>query len=637
MGRSSRALLAFTATAGVTFHATTFPTALADDQASVESYLADLVGQVTDAESQVSELEGKIGGLRESSNKARVDLAQAQDEAQKAQDAVNSARERLDKSDKDVTDAQSKLDEIARSAYAQGGDALAVNLAAGGSDAVADTLDRSSFIKLATEKQQSEVDRLDLARTQTANEESTLRASRSTADSALSSAVDAYKQANEALQQSMNTLAELQQRYQQLKVDREKAEARLRAARSAVDTLANSNPEASSFDKRRAAEEAVSKADNDISAIDAAKDEDETEAQTEDSQAAEDTQAAEDSQAAEGDASNADSDMDSNSADVTPWAGTAKGGKKKKATSSVKIPDVSGIQTTFEGSSSGDSQRQQAINGLVKAGEAAVLAGFTAYAGKGDEKTAAQAAIKEGRRVAGEQYDAAMANQASATTTGGGTTTTTTTDSATATTTTGTTDSTTGGTTDTMDSTTGTTRTTDSDSTATGATGTTGNNGTATTQSTKPADSSVDTSGDAAAKIERVIARANSQLGVSYAWGGGGPNGPTLGIRDGGVADAHGDYAKVGFDCSGLMMYAFAAVGIQLSHYSGYQYTAGRQVPVSEAKRGDMLFWGPGGSQHVALYLGNGQMIEAPQSGSTVQVSNVRWSGIQPMAVRLIE
>ena len=85
------------------------------------------------------------------------------------------------------------------------------------------------------------------------------------------------------------------------------------------------------------------------------------------------------------------------------------------------------------------------------------------------------------------------------------------------------------------------------------------------------------------------------------------------------------------------MMYAFAAVGIHLEHYSGYQYTAGRQVPVSEAKRGDMLFWGPGGSQHVALYLGDNKMLEAPQSGDVVKVSDVRWAGIEPMAVRMIE
>lgn len=149
---------------------------------------------------------------------------------------------------------------------------------------------------------------------------------------------------------------------------------------------------------------------------------------------------------------------------------------------------------------------------------------------------------------------------------------------------------------------------------------------------TKPTKPSV--TGSAA--IETVIDRAMSQLGVTYAWGGGDENGPTLGIRDGGVADSYGDYNKVGFDCSGLMIYAFAGIGISLPHYTGYQYTAGEQVPSSQMKRGDMVFYGPNASQHVALYLGNGEMLEAPQSGSVVKVSPLRWDGMTPYVVRMV-
>lgn len=139
-----------------------------------------------------------------------------------------------------------------------------------------------------------------------------------------------------------------------------------------------------------------------------------------------------------------------------------------------------------------------------------------------------------------------------------------------------------------------------------------------------------------AAAVEIVVDRALSQLGVTYAWGGGDEAGPTLGIRDGGVADRHGDYRKVGFDCSGLMVYAFAGIGVLLPHYSGYQYNAGIRVPVSQRARGDMLFWGPGGSRHVALYLGDGAMVEAPESGGVVRVSPVREAGIMPYAVRIV-
>jgi cell wall-associated NlpC family hydrolase len=143
--------------------------------------------------------------------------------------------------------------------------------------------------------------------------------------------------------------------------------------------------------------------------------------------------------------------------------------------------------------------------------------------------------------------------------------------------------------------------------------------------------------GPAAGSAKVVINRALSQLGVPYAWGGGNGNGPTRGIRDGGVADAFGDYNKIGFDCSGLMIYAFAGVGISLPHYSGYQATSGRRVPLSQKQPGDMLFWASGGNiHHVALYIGNEQMIEAPYSGSQVRIAPVRYGGIVPLATRVL-
>lgn len=146
----------------------------------------------------------------------------------------------------------------------------------------------------------------------------------------------------------------------------------------------------------------------------------------------------------------------------------------------------------------------------------------------------------------------------------------------------------------------------------------------------------INLNGDRASKIETVIARAESQLGVPYAWGGGDANGPTLGIRDGGVADSFGDFDKVGFDCSGLTLYAFAGVGIALPHYTGYQYQFGTKVSPQEMQRGDLIFYGANAEDHVAIYLGDGQMIEAPQSGSEVVVSPVRWGGMSPQVVRLL-
>lgn len=128
---------------------------------------------------------------------------------------------------------------------------------------------------------------------------------------------------------------------------------------------------------------------------------------------------------------------------------------------------------------------------------------------------------------------------------------------------------------------------------------------------------------------EYVIRRGGSQRGVPYSWGGGNAAGPSRGIGSGS--------GTVGFDCSGLILYSFAGVGIKLPHYSGSQYKAGRQIPSAMMRRGDVIFYGPGGSQHVTLYLGNGQMLEAPDVGQTVKVSPVRTSGMTPYVVRYIE
>ncbi|WP_336672229.1 NlpC/P60 family protein [Tsukamurella sp. USMM236] len=136
--------------------------------------------------------------------------------------------------------------------------------------------------------------------------------------------------------------------------------------------------------------------------------------------------------------------------------------------------------------------------------------------------------------------------------------------------------------------------------------------------------------------IDTVIARGLSVVGTRYSWGGGDINGPTVGVRDGGVADTFRDFENPGFDCSGLTLFAFAAVGIKLPHYSGYQYNIGQKVPLAEIKRGDLIFFGPDASQHEALYLGDNQMLEAPESGSTVKVSPLRTDGAMPYVVRLI-
>jgi len=128
---------------------------------------------------------------------------------------------------------------------------------------------------------------------------------------------------------------------------------------------------------------------------------------------------------------------------------------------------------------------------------------------------------------------------------------------------------------------------------------------------------------------EYVINRGLAVRGTPYSWGGGNAAGPSYGIDSGS--------GTKGFDCSGLMLYMFAGVGIKLDHYSGSQYNAGRKVPSSQMRRGDMIFYGPNASQHVAMYLGDGQMLEAPYTGSVVKISPVRTSGMTPYVTRMIE
>ncbi|TPG31573.1 NlpC/P60 family peptidoglycan endopeptidase RipB [Mycolicibacterium hodleri] len=129
--------------------------------------------------------------------------------------------------------------------------------------------------------------------------------------------------------------------------------------------------------------------------------------------------------------------------------------------------------------------------------------------------------------------------------------------------------------------------------------------------------------------IEYVIRRGGSQMGVPYSWGGGSLNGPSEGVDY--------DTGKIGYDCSGFTRYAFAGVGVQIPKYSGDQYNAGRPIAPSQAKRGDLIFYGPGGSQHVTIYLGGGRMLEASGSAEKVTVSPVRTAGMSPHLVRFIE
>jgi cell wall-associated NlpC family hydrolase len=112
-----------------------------------------------------------------------------------------------------------------------------------------------------------------------------------------------------------------------------------------------------------------------------------------------------------------------------------------------------------------------------------------------------------------------------------------------------------------------------------------------------------------------VVADAEQYLGVPYQWGGTSPS--------------------TGFDCSGLVQHVYADLGISLPRTSQEQVSVGTPVDsIADAQPGDLVFFEPSasGPGHVGIYIGNGQMIDAPHTGTDVQIQAVG----QPSAIRRI-
>jgi cell wall-associated NlpC family hydrolase len=138
-----------------------------------------------------------------------------------------------------------------------------------------------------------------------------------------------------------------------------------------------------------------------------------------------------------------------------------------------------------------------------------------------------------------------------------------------------------------------------------------------------------------------VVAAARKWVGAPYAWAGGTPMGPSRGVCDAGNG-APNDCHVIGFDCSGLTLYAYARAGVRLDHSASAQYAAdgGTPIPINQAQAGDLVFYAtdpgvPASIHHVAIYLGGNRMIEAPESGSRVHVTALRRGGeLMPHAIR---
>jgi cell wall-associated NlpC family hydrolase len=102
-----------------------------------------------------------------------------------------------------------------------------------------------------------------------------------------------------------------------------------------------------------------------------------------------------------------------------------------------------------------------------------------------------------------------------------------------------------------------------------------------------------------------IIQKAMAQLGTPYVWGGTSPG---------------------GFDCSGLVQWAYAQAGINLPRISYAQASSGVRTPISQLQPGDLVAFdennrnGPGMADHISIYLGNNQILEAPHTGADVRV-----------------
>ncbi len=119
--------------------------------------------------------------------------------------------------------------------------------------------------------------------------------------------------------------------------------------------------------------------------------------------------------------------------------------------------------------------------------------------------------------------------------------------------------------------------------------------------------------------VNKAISFAETQIGKPYIWGAAGPD---------------------SFDCSGLVQKAWEAAGVSIPKYTVTQYAqAGVKVPISQARPGDLIFWSvnrdPNAVHHVAIYIGNNEVIQAPQPGEGVKRSKMWDDGeLMPMAVR---
>ena len=527
--------------------------------------MGELVTAVSRAQANVDALNLDLGGLQESVNQSLVDLHDAQVKAEQARRGKDEAKRRLNEAQERVDALRAELDDLSRSQYrgASPSDAL---VAVSGKDTQRDVLDRSLFLRQRSEEKRAKLAEAEQARAEAANEEATLRQASELADASEAEAQQAEASARELLDANRAAL-------EASVAERDAAQSQLDAAQKELDQQRPAQTDKPQTNQAQSDQVQPETPDTATAA------------------AGSDNAIAADPYAATLTVSKGDTTYEVPE-EVVDLVRQRVSNDAPEAPEPSRETVIDAVRTVAQTSSDSDIAALSSTAGppaldsdtIAKVG--AVAAGIAMVGG-----VAANHGSFDNSNADATELVTAFADGLN-------------------------------GALGTVEQTSDTTETADS------------------TDSLSAVLPEVETAADVSAKsqksvaavsdssqVEAVIARAQSQIGTPYVWGGGDANGPTTGVNGGSVS---------GFDCSGLVLYAFAAAGVALPHYTGYQYQRGTQVPASEAQRGDLLFWGPGGNQHVAIYLGDGTMIEAPQAGQNVTIAPVRWSGMAPNAVRLL-
>ncbi|WP_443209431.1 NlpC/P60 family protein [Rhodococcus rhodochrous] len=557
--------------------------------------VGQLIVRIADADQQLAELDAQVAIRREDVNRALVDLQSARDAADLAERVVVDSRRALDDAADRIAAAQKNFDAFVRDSYTRGANSvsLAAFLDVDGPD---DLLDRAQVMRLLSAGRTAVLDALQRARAQEANSHSRARAAKLEADAAAEAAEQRRAEAEAAIAVARAELGRQAAEKSRIEQERASAQSELDRARVNVAGLEGQRAQYQDWERRRADEEAAAAAAAEAARVAAAEAAERVAADAAArARAAELANGRRPHTLIEESPSTGGSDVTS-PGEVTTESGASDGSDTDASGPDRSDTDASTPDYTEDVTVPDYGDRGSVLDDVLDDTDSGTVPDYDDGGTVPDDTDDTVPDDTDSGTIPDEDDDEGTGSD-------GGID---------------------------WDNPDPGDPVFESPGSGTGGSG----SRPSTPNSTPSTPSRPSVTGPAA--VEIVIDRAMSQIGVPYAWGGGNENGPTRGIRDGGVADVHGDYAKVGFDCSGLMIYAFAGIGISLPHYTGYQYTAGTQIPSSQMRRGDMIFYGPNASQHVALYLGDGQMLEAPQSGSFVKVSPVRWGGMTPYVVRMV-